>query len=202
MMRTLIALVAAIIVATTVEVPRASAGVRIGFGFPIGAMMATPSHKHSYNRGHHRSRAASSVYKKKKSIAASRAHRARIAEAQRQRAIARANARAAAKIAAAKAAAKASAATTDDPVEEKTEDAATTTTTTTYEPTPLAPAPITPPGGPVATTVEPAMVQTTATMSVPDKPAATEKSEPAPSKKADCKKFVASVGLTITVPCN
>lgn len=208
MTRLLIALVAAAMAATAFTAPPASAGVRIGFGFPIGMMMAKPSHGPSYNRGYRRSQAAGSAYKRKKAYAASRAsQRAKIAGAQRARAVARANARAEKLAAARAAAARNNAGKGEDKTEAKADTATTSTTSTTTgisEPKPLAPAPVTPPGGPVATTVEPAMVQTTATMSVPDKPAETtaKTSEPEPAKKADCKKFVPSVGLTITVPCN
>lgn len=193
-----IALAAVVIAAMPLRAPPADAGVRIGFGFPLGHFTARPSHRHSYYRSR-RGHAAGNYDRRRHAAAASRARHARAARirqfqmAQRERAIARANARSAVK----------SEAPRDSVVKVKSKDENPAPFETTAEPRPLAPAPL---AAPLATEVEPALEQSKATVDKQDPPvtdAPANASGTAPeAATGDCRKFVPAVGLTITVPCN
>lgn len=225
MKRLWIAFAAVLIAASAYTAQPASAGVRIGFGFPLGSFTARPSHGPSYNRGHRRSREAGSHYRKKRAVAAGRAsQRSKVARMREMREAQRSRAAAARTNAASKTAARTREKNRETNKDDKDDNDETVTTS---EPTPLAPAPIAVPGAaPVATAVEPGLVQTTGTLGAPapvkvqdtgavatavepgmvKTTASTDASEPAASpgsksKKADCKKFVPAVGLTISVPC-
>ncbi len=213
MRKSWIVFAAVLIAAAAYTAPPASAGIRIGFGFPLGAFTAHPSHGPSYNRGHRRSHEASDHYRKKRAVASARAaERARIARMREVQQARQARAAAAARENAASA--KAAAAKTREKTRETDSDK-TNETAAASEPAPLAPAPIAVPGAaPVATAVEPGMVQTTATIGAPApvtapvessvvKATAAPASTPSgsKSKKADCRKFVPAVGLTISAPC-
>lgn len=202
-MRHVLLTLAAVLCAIAVQKREASAGgIRLGFGFPLGVFTATPNDS-SYNRGHRRSRAAGSVYRSRKAAARRRAREqarfARIREAQEAR-----QARAAARAEAGRKAETSADAPHKEAAKEKEDgrQKVENVENTTPEPPPLPPQPVTLPGGPVATSVEPSLVPSAGASEASPAPPAPAQTAPAHQKKGDCKKFVPAVGLTITVPCS
>ncbi len=178
-MNTKIAIATSIMAATVAMTSTAEAGVRIGFGFPIGAFVA---HRHM----------EAQEYEARRYRAQQRAERAEIARLKRQQAIeaakvrkAKAEAIAAAK--AEKAAAAKAKAVAEAKARTKAEEANKTVVATATSDAPAA-----------TSTGSTANVKTAANT------AAGADSSPKPENvvtKLECKRYFANVGLTISVPC-
>lgn len=183
MKRTLIALAAVLLAGLTFETPAVEAGgVRLGFGGPLPSFTARPSGRHAYSKGHSRAYQAARICKNKKktSSAVARASRPspRVKVARAQTIKQKLREKAVASTVKTKA---------REPEEAPTEEVETTVTETD---------PVTAPEDEAA-----APVETTAATATGATDESAAEVPPVPAKKPDCKKFVPSVGLTITVPC-
>ena len=188
----IIALATGIVVAATLAAPTAEAGMRIHFGFPIGAFNAGGGHGH-YRSHHHddyralrRAKAAEAARIRRERAAAARARKERaaaLAAAKRERAAA---------VAAAKAAErrKAAAAAAED---KKSADAVVAKNTISAERVgQRAPDGKSNAAAPLKTAANTATADTTTSGATT--------SDEAPAK-LECKRYFANVGMTISVPC-
>ena len=198
---TVAAAAATLAIANTSLAPVAEAGggVRLQFGYPLGSFVARPcgSCGGSYShRSHHNSYAARrrAAIIAKKRAAAKAAHRAAIAEA-RQEKIAEIRR---AKLASARAKARRERlsearrqARLSKEHHEEQEIAKTENEPATPETAPL----------PVRPQIEPADIAIGEPKVILAEPKKVAAAPPVPSKPLDCKKYLPSAGLTITVPC-
>ncbi|MGD9785085.1 MAG: hypothetical protein AB7E80_08295 [Hyphomicrobiaceae bacterium] len=203
---TLLAAVAALVLAGTSMAPVAEAGggVRLGFGFPLGSFTATPAGRHAGQQRRHDDYAA----RKQAARAAAAAEARREAAAARRAKILAAKAEARREALAEAAARRAKAARIAAARAEEAKKAEQTPELTVAPDT--APLPERAEAQPEVDVVvgQPKVVlsdapaQSTGEEKKEDKVASTgDLVQPVDAEKRDCRKFVPSAGLTITVPC-
>lgn len=185
----IIALATSIVAAATLAAPSAEAGMRIHFGFPIGAFNVGGGHSHYHrHNGYYeiqrykalqRAKAAEAARLKREKAAA----QAAAAKAKKEQAAAIAAARAAEKRKAAAAAALAAAEEKNKKLAEDQASVKSASNTDAVEPV-------------VTGNTKSALVKTASNTTDANSSATDE----APAK-LECKRYFANVGMTISVPC-